>query len=434
MLIINNKLYSGKLMLYILLGCLLTISFAQDIKEKTIAAIVIIGNKTTAENVIRRELLFSEGEAVSDDNLRESHERLLNLYLFNRVEMYMIPQEEDDVLLVIEVTEQLYFYPIPLLTIHERDWDKLSYGLSVVHSNFRGQDENLWAGAWFGFRPGFGFSFSDQWAGDSLHLTTGLSFSKVTFDHRTLDFEERHIFAEASVGKWWNLYFKTEFTLLYDRISVEPKISPLLRSQQTTEHSWGTQFSVRYDTRDIYAYPTAGWNTFFYVFKNGLFQKNNNYYRLTADIKKYIPIGSVTLAGRFYQTYLFGEIPVYRLNYIGYEERIRGHFYDAREGKHVHIASLALRFPIIPIRYFSFSLPGIPDPYLKNMKIGLNGGFFIDSGIIWRRAEEYQWNNFNTGFGFGLHLRLPYIEVFRFDYAFNRHWNGQFIAEIGIAF
>jgi outer membrane protein assembly factor BamA len=434
MLSINNNPNLSKLILFLLFICVAVTLQAQDAQNKTIEAIVIIGNKTTGENVIRRELLFSEGDFVSEDKLRESQERLLNLYLFNRVEMYSIPQENNTILVVIEVTEQLYFYPIPLFDINERDWGKLSYGLSVVHSNFRGQNEDLWLGAWFGYRPGYGFSYSDQWAGDSLHLATSLNFSKVTFDHHTLGFEERHIFADASVGKWWNLYLKTELTLAYDRISVDPEISPLLFSQKATEHLWSALLSLRYDTRNIYAYPESGWYTFFSILKNGLFQKYNNYYRLTGDIRKYIPIGSFILAGRFYQSNLFDQIPIYRLNYIGFNERIRGHFYDVREGKHVQVASLALRFPIIPIHYLSFVFPGIPNPYLKNLKIGLNGGFFIDSGIVWGRSHEYGWNNFKTGFGFGLHLRMPYVEVFRIDYAFDRQLDGQFIAEIGIAF
>jgi outer membrane protein assembly factor BamA len=424
----------GKFLLILVL--LITTATAQDkiIPNEPVLAIVIIGNHTTDDNVIRRELLFKEGDIITETEVRESQERLLNLYLFNRVEIYTIPQEQDGVLLVIEVTERLYFYPVPILNIQERDWDKWSYGLGVIHYNFRGQNERVWAGMWFGYRPGFGFSYTDQWAGDSLHLTTGFRLSKVTFDHRTLNFEERHILAEATVGKWWNFYFKTDLTLSFDRISVNDEFSPLLKSGQSTEYLLGVLFSVRHDTRDIYTYPQNGWFNRLFLFKNGIFQEFNNYYRVSADTRRYVSFGPVTFAGRWYQSYLFGDIPVYRYTYIGFDERIRGHFSEVREGKHINVAGLAIRFPIIPIRYFSLSLPGIPDLYTTNLKLGLSGGFFIDSGIVWDEAPEYQWNNFRTGFGFGLHFHLPYIEVFRIDYAMDRDWNGEIIAEIGLGF
>ena len=80
------------------------------------------------------------------------------------------------------------------------------------------------------------------------------------------------------------------------------------------------------------------------------------------------------------------------------------------------------------------NLPMIPVQYSSNLKLGLNAGIFVDSGIVWNNPEEYSINNFHTGFGFGLHLLLPYVEVFRVDYGFNRDLEGQFILEVGIAF
>jgi hypothetical protein len=131
---------------------------------------------------------------------------------------------------------------------------------------------------------------------------------------------------------------------------------------------------------------------------------------------------------------MFGEVPVYRENYIGFEERIRGHFYMVQEGKHINIGSAEIRFPLIPIRYFSLNIPPIPQQYLRNLQLGLSAGLFIDSGIIWIDPNEYAINNFKTGFGAGLHLHLPYVQVFRFDLAFNKDFKSQLILEVGVAF
>jgi hypothetical protein len=125
---------------------------------------------------------------------------------------------------------------------------------------------------------------------------------------------------------------------------------------------------------------------------------------------------------------------VYRLNYIGYEERIRGHFYTAIEGRNINLASVELRFPLIPVRFFSIRTPPIPELYTRNLKIGLSAGLFADAGIIWTHPYEYAMKNVLSGFGAGLHIHLPYIEIFRIDYAFNLAWRGQFIVEVGVAF
>jgi outer membrane protein assembly factor BamA len=207
-----------------------------------------------------------------------------------------------------------------------------------------------------------------------------------------------------------------------------------MHSTKSVEQLWGIEAFIRYDTRDLYSYPAKGWYHRLVLYKNGIFQTHNNYYKIDHEIRHYLHFGKVILAGRFYNSYLFGEIPVYRLNYIGFDERVRGHFYDVLEGRHINMGSLEVRFPIIPIRYFSLNLPPIPAQYLRNLQLGLSGGFFIDSGIIWNKGHEYAWDQFKTGYGFGLHLHLPYVQVLRFDYAFNRDFTGQFIFEVGVAF
>jgi outer membrane protein assembly factor BamA len=423
-----------KIIILILLGYQV-ILFAQDSTAKRIQNILIIGNEITKDNVILRELVIHKGDLPSESKIQESYQRLMNLLLFNRVQMNIYPHDEKSLVLIIEVTERLYFYPVPILTIQERDWTKWSYGLSMVNSNFRGQNEKLWAGAWFGYRPGFGIRYTDPWAGESIHLNTGFSLQKTNFNHRNVEgMEERHLIGRVSVGKWWNRIFNTGLTFHFDRIKVAPEFQNLMRSGNTTEYTFGLELSFRYDTRDLYSYPSSGWLNVIRFFKYGFFENYNNYENIALDLRKYFSIGPIILAGRFYQNSLFGEIPIYRLNYIGFEERIRGYFYNVWTGTHVQMGSIETRFPIIPIRYVSLNLPIIPSQYLQNLKIGLSGAFFIDTGIVWAMADDYHKDNFNTGFGFGFHIHLPYVEVFRVDVGFDGELNSQLIFEVGVVF
>ena len=98
------------------------------------------------------------------------------------------------------------------------------------------------------------------------------------------------------------------------------------------------------------------------------------------------------------------------------------------------MGSIEARFPIIPIRYVSLNLPLIPAEYLHNLKLGLSGALFIDTGIVWVSAEDYALDKFSTGFGFGFHIHLPYVEVFRFDVGFNKELHSQLIVEVGVVF
>lgn len=430
-----NKTLLSKLIIFLLIVSAIfsNTSYTQNSEKGKITQIVIMGNDITDDNVILRELLVKQNCIANDSLILESKKRLQNLLLFNRVELSLLPQDNNYILL-IEVTERLYIYPLPIFTLHDRDWEKISYGISLSHLNLRGQNEKLRTAAWFGYRSGYGIAYSDQWAGDSLHLTTFFDLGKYISEHRTLGFEERHVASSIAVGKWWNYHFKTEMLLLFDHINVSDNVAPLLHSEKSSETIWGLRLYLRYDTRDLYAYPSTGWLSFLQLTKYGIFQKYNNYWRIYFDTRRYIKLGFFTLATRFNQDYFFGQIPIYRQNYIGFSERIRGHFFDVYEGNHVHTGGIELRFPIMPVQYFTFDSMIIPDAYLKNLKFGINAGLFIDSGITWTKSNEYGFNNFHTGFGFGLHFRIPYVEVLRLDYGFNQEFEGQIIFEIGNSF
>ena len=105
-----------KIIILILLGYQL-ILFAQDSTAKRIQNILIIGNEITKDNVILRELVIHRGDVPSESKMQESYQRLMNLLLFNRVQMNIYPHDEKSLVLIIEVTERLYFYPVPILTI-----------------------------------------------------------------------------------------------------------------------------------------------------------------------------------------------------------------------------------------------------------------------------------------------------------------------------
>ncbi len=404
----------------------------QPVYPPVVGNIVIMGNNSTDEEIIRRELLFTEGDTLNDSMLVISENRLNNLLLFNRVEINLIPAQ-DRVIVLIQVTERLYIFPYPVLQLEDRDWNKITYGFGIVHENFRGRNEKLAANVLFGNRPGFNIKYYNPWFGGKAHLSGGIFLKKFQMDNRLYGFSERHFDMDFFFGKNWTYYFSNRIALGRIDISVDKAYAGYFQNQ-TREINNYVVLSTLYDKRDIYAYPTTG-----FFFKNeigyfGLFNDKLNYWKFLFDIRKYAHWKSLIFAGRFYTLQTVGDLPVYDLVYIGFGERVRGHFYEVYYGRHAMIASLELRYPIISTRYYTIPVQYVPPLFTQNLKFGINAGLFYDAGMSWGYDRAFVKENLIQGFGAGLHIRLPYIEVFRIEAAFNEQFRIEYIFEVRISF
>ncbi len=141
------------------------------------------------------------------------------------------------------------------------------------------------------------------------------------------------------------------------------------------------------------------------------------------------------LAGRISTTQSIGPLPIYDRVYLGFGERVRGHFYEVYEGRHNVIGALELRFTLINTSYYALPAPDyIPKHLLRNLKFGLNGAFFFETGEVWSNPKELKFNRLINGFGASLIARVPYAEIIRLDMAFNENFDMQWIFEVGMAF
>ena len=94
------------------------------------------------------------------------------------------------------------------------------------------------------------------------------------------------------------------------------------------------------------------------------------------------------------------------------------------------LANLAAR----PIRSLT-SIVGIAlGVILILVTVGLARGMLLSSGEREGNLQAELVFLPPSGFGAGIHIHLPYIEIFRIDYAFDMNLRGQIIIEVGIAF
>lgn len=428
-----------KLILFLLFSISL---FAHDFNNKIITAILIFGNDDTHEDVIKRELLLKPGDVFNDSLRVLSEKRVRNLFLFNHVEIIPVPDNQN-VSLLVNVTERFYLYPFPEFKIEDRDWDKLTYGFGLAHLNFRGRNEKLIGKVVFGYRPGFQLEYFNPWIGHKNRYTSDIIISKFSTRHKTLALDEEHVTASWVVGRYWSRYFSTTAGINFDDVQVPEKWKSAMLSLKKQETIVGLNFSLSYDDRDLIAYPSIGWYTRFTYFKNGFFEPKIDYSRFIFDLRRYHTFGKITLAGRIYSSLTKGNLPLYRQSYFGFRERIRGHFSEVRgPARHSFLTNIEIRFPILPINLFNLPSAFMPPSSTQNLEFGINGALFYDSGVVWSDKNQlaqgikktpFNINNFLTGFGFGLHFRLPYVEVARLEMGFDKNLDPEIIFEIGTA-
>lgn len=400
-----------------------------------ISRIDIIGNDKTKPEVILRELRFTENQQTLFKELIAAHKRVLSLMLFNRVKFDLVGDLEDCVL-IITVYERWYIFPLPLLYRNERSWRKISYGGKLLYYNFLGKNILLNFTSAFGYNPVFKFSYSNPWFLGDLKLFTNLSFyyKKVrSLSPELNEYEDTRTGFDWLIGKRFGHFVFTGINFGYAQLTAPPEIG-LTLSEDGKDELPSISVTFQYDNRDLKEYPHKGWYWFCWARRIGK-GGEIGYYRYGTDLRKYIPLNTkLTLALRTAVDLADGEIPSYDRVYFGYYERLRGYYYDVFEGENLVFGGAEFRFPIMKIRYIDIeTFPQFGD-YSSNLKFGISGGLFIETGSVWYQKQSPSIQDFKSGFGGGIHFHLPYIEVFRLELGLNFHWEPSAIAEVEVAF
>ena len=403
----------------------------------SVTEIIVTGNEHTKDLVILREMKTEVGDIFNPQQIEFDRLRITSLGLFTRVEIY--PQlTENGYLLIIDVSERWYIFPLPIFYFNEKDWEKISYGLGLLHSNFRGRNEQLSGSFWLGYNPGYRISYSTPWLFNKRDIYASFYFSKEKVKSKSthyIDFYERYLTCGMSIGRRFGYHFYFTFFANYRQLKIEPPVPGILLSGGSMDKLPSAGVQAAYDTRDFRAYPKRGWLASAFVYKGGFNNNPPDFWRYGFDVRRYqIIFGEVSVGVRTAGNFSTGVIPVYERVYLGYSERIRGHFTEVMEGDNRLTGSAELRFPIMKIRYFTLN-PGtaLLKGYASNLKFGVSGGLFFDMGAVWF-DEQLTENHFRRGFGAGLHFHLPYIEVLRVEYAWDGNYNGEYIIDIDVAF
>ncbi len=408
-----------------------------------IEKVFVVGNEHTKSYIILREIPFTFPDTLTEADMKLIQNRIQNLFLFNRVELLITPTDEGNALIIM-VTESWYFFPVPLLFINEHDWSKISYGLQLSDYNFRGRNEKLRLGGWLGYNPSYYISYFNPWIGNNVRLILGTGLYHKRNENKIFNFDENRFGFNVTVGRRLSLKMDAQVHFSLTQVKLPAAYKQYSISGDGTDLVPSLSVQFRWDNRDLFEYPKRGYYFSYVLQRTGFSARQPEFWRLNADNRIYIRIyKGLSLGGRQLFVFNRGDLPIYDRTFIGFNERIRGYFnqvlpnpIDFRDypSPNISLSSIEFRFPLLPIRYFSIEEgPLIPSLY-QDLKFGISAGIFMDSGISWQEKEQFALPNFYTGYGFGIHIHLPYVYVLRLDFALNDKGKTQFIIDAGVSF
>lgn len=408
-----------------------------------IDSIKVVGNKQTDSDIILRELTFKVGDKVDQKLLEYNRERIYTLGIFSSVDLSINKIENKNVLL-IQVQESWYIYPLPFVTIKDRDWKKVSYGIFVIIKNFRGRNELLETSGSLGYDPSVYLSYYNpylNWKHD-IFFNSILSYSDVRNKSPIAEnlygasFNQRFLHFELGIGKRFDYYNRAKIFGGFNYVSTPNYVKGINASDERIDRVPFVGVDYNFDSRDLAQFPKRGfYGDINFTFK-GMGNQGIDYRILSLDLRKYNKLfDDFFIKERLTTRFTYGKaIPFYDYSMLGYEERIRGYYTLVLEGNNYYLGSIEAYAPIIKDINLDLSFIPILPKELLRYRFAIYGEMFLDTGGTKTRGQKLSLNNFDTGYGLGLtFLFLPY-NLFRLEFALGQNNKPEWILDLGTAF
>ncbi|MCH7972730.1 MAG: BamA/TamA family outer membrane protein [Bacteroidetes bacterium] len=406
-------------------------------------SINVSGNDLTEKEIIFKEITFSMGDVITPKILTFNRERIFSLRIFTKVELISYRFQEKN-FINIKVEESWYIYPVPFAHIQDRDWDKLSYGLALLVFNFRGRNEKLKFVGALGYNPRLDFSYSVPYLNykSEISFEGGIKLQKVKNKSHIAkklwggDFDQTVRSGRLFFGKRFGTYTRVGITTAYATIETPKFIKGISASDTRIDHLFTLAFNYSYDTRDLSQFPREGMYASSILQLKGLGIDGISYQVLNFDLRKYFKLNDdLSLKWRFASRFTFGDlIPFYDNSFLGFNERIRGHFRQELEGNNSYIGSAEINYALFNDMNLNLDfIPFIPKRLLR-YRVALYLQLFADTGTIQNKNEPLSIKKLNSGYGIGLTLLLLPYNVFRLERAWDEYGNPEWIFDVRVSF
>jgi outer membrane protein assembly factor BamA len=438
---------------------LFTFAHADDSSIFTVKSIQIQGNKRTNDFIILRELTFKVGDTLQSvtEHLVQSRKQLINLFLFNSVEL-----SAKDSVVHIQLIERWYYWPFPILDYADRnfnqwwlskDVNRLIYGIDFTAYNLRGKNETLKINALGGYTKLIGFSYrmpyfnrSNTWG---LELSSSYKSNKEVW-YKTMD-DKVQFFTDKDLTliKHWDseirfthrkkifnyhhFYAGFRYTQVADTVLSQSVNDLFLLNRQNIQREVQLGYEFVRDKRDYKGYPLTG--HYFRANANisRFYGRNTsmNTALLKVTFSKYFQLSprfyfSTQINGRYYQ---INTTPYTRIQALGYnKDYVRGYELNVIDGQNFALFKSEFKF-----KFFDRVYPLARKLYgYENMPISIYLTTYFDGAYVDNNRGRYELNLNNLlpnnnvyGFGTGLNFVMFYDYVVRTEYSFRKDGNSR---------
>lgn len=408
-----------------------------ELVELKVGKIKITGLEKTKDFVVRRELTLKEGEVFDESKLKNDYMRLMQLRLFDNIEVKFeksaIPEALDVVFEFVEAQTGSFNFGISytqstkeiggLLTYSESNLMGLGQTLSLDLNLGEDEDE-------------IRFTFQEPWL-DEHHTSFTLSMwnsdaettstlskwssNSASFGLDDLyDMDLNRTGLSLSFGRpWKNMTAKIKFN--FERNEIEkywkhdedepekglPMTDLDLRSTDFWNNSvelqlvknrlvYKNRFSVKSGYQLSGSYSVAG----------GYIGGEFDYQTAMLEGKWFHSLSdNLVLATRLQGAYLTGDFPDYDALYLGGTNRLRG-YRDRRYSDDSTMELIGTRY-VLSNTELRYQLP-----FHKDMELVV----FYDVGQVKNLSND---NVTKSDYGFGIRYNVPYLGMIRIDQAWN---------------
>ena len=390
--------------------------------------VLISGNTATRDKVIRRELVIQPGDPVDRNRVDISRRRLLGMGYFTKVEADTVNAEgADEKVVRFKVEEKQRRYNF-----------RLAAGVSDVNSFFGMLDASIDnfdianpKGLFYGGgqrlrvqgilgveNAGFNIDFVEPWFLDQpIRFETSAYMNTTEYENwdewrvgGRISFQ-RKIFDDFTTVA---LGYKFDVVRLHD---FDSKIKPYVKANDLGGTFQVSQPSIMIgrDTRDSILDPTEGYNiNFFGSITPEALGSSDTYYRMELKGSYHMSFFDkflvASVGAKIGTVSTFGgsdQVPLFERYYLGGSNSLRGFEYRS-VGPTYNDENVGGLTMLTMTAELSHAIWG-----------PIRGAIFCDAGGAWGDSYEIDFDKFNIGAGYGLRIKVPYLNVpIRLDIAY----------------
>ncbi len=443
-----------------------------------VRSVVLAGNKITKNYVLLREMSIQVGDTLHLSNLtrrlQRSEQLLMNTSLFNsaKVTVDMENWRKDSIDLQVNVDEAMYFYPVPLADLADRNFEewwnrqnhafwRVNWQLKLMHYNLTGNNDRLTGNFQVGYSEKAYLNYRTPYLNKSqtLRATIGAFYARNrevqsrTRGSRQIFLRNDDVYpllrwrasAELAYRPRNNANIMHTLSIGYLNHSITQLVrdsNPNFFNGELQQRFATANYGISHDTRDVRPYPYKGHSFFANLTYDGFLGDAGSPKQFTAEASffQYFHTGdkiSYELGVRGFATLWSGQrVPFYNIDGLGYGSAyIRGYDGYVQDGQNWLMTKASVRYKFLDFTYDWGKMMFIKQirkmPTRAYFTLSSDAGYVNDS---YYAQSNPLVNRVIYGAGPGLDIRIYFENTFSIEYLINHLGEKHFFVRVKTAF